>query len=249
MSQYPPPPPYPPSQQQQQPQQPGYGYDFSYYQPQQQDPLAPARRASVLMFILGGLIVLPSFCCGAMGLALPGMMAQQPGLFSEMSAAGMTPEALQVTLVVVAGVALFIGVAMIVLGRFVRGGGIGPVVTSIVLVALIAIYLLLNGLGAVVLPNMTPPQKVLGCAMSVFGLAILGVLLLWLIQAAKAASRVATMKSQYQQQYWQYQQQQQMYQSGYVAPPPVPQQQQQPPPVPPTPTPPAGDDPSGGSDE
>ncbi len=213
MSQYPQPPYVPPPQ-------PDYGYDFRYYQPQQQDPLTPARRAGLMMFVLGGLIILPSFCCGAMGLALPALMAQQPGVFSEMSAAGLTPEAIQVTLVVAAGVALFAGVIMIVLGRFVRSGAMGAIVTAIVLATLLALYLLLNTVGILVISGMPPAQRVLGMVISVLGLGLIGLLIVWLIQAAKSAPRIGMMKSQYQQQLWQYQQQQQMYQAGYLGPPP-----------------------------
>lgn len=221
MSQYPSPynPPPPPNY--------GGGYDFNYYQPAE-DPLAPAKRASLMMFIMGGLIVLPSFCCAAMGLALPAMMAQQPGALGDLTAAGMTPELVQRMFTIGGAVGLFIGIVMFVLGRFVRRGSMGAAVTSIVMVALIALYLLLNAIGLLVM-QLPPPQMVLGLAMSVVGLALLGLLIVWLVQAVIAAPRVATMKSQYQQHYWHYQQQQQMHQSGYAAPPP---------PMPPTDDPP-----------
>jgi len=236
MSQYPPPYSQPPVQQ-------NYGYDFSYYQ-SQDDVLAPAKRASVLMFVLGGLVLLPSCCCGVVAFALPAMMAQQPGAFSDLSAAGMTVETTQVMLGIGGGVALLMGVTMIVLGRFVRRGSMGAAVTASVLAALIVLYLLINGLGIMVMSGKLPPaQVVMGIAMTVIGLVVFGMLILWLIQAAMAAPRVAMMKSQYQQQLWQYQQQQQMYQAGYVPPPMPPMHQHSPqsygapmpPPVPPPP--------------
>ncbi len=207
---------------------PGYGYDFNYYQPQQ-DVLAPARRASTMLYVLGGLILLPSFCCFAVGFALPAIMAQQPAVFSEVRASGMSPETVQKTLIIAAGAALFVGVLMIVLGRFVRRGGMGAAVTASVLVALVFLYLVLNGLGIIVMSGKLPPaQIILGLAMTVLGLVVFGILIVWLVQAAMAASRVAIMQSQYQQQYWQYQQQQQAYQTGSAPPPP--------PPVPPAPS-------------
>ncbi len=213
MSQYP--SPYNPP-----PTPPEYGYDFNYYQPQR-DVLAPARRASTLLFVLGGLIVLPSLCCAGMGMALPAMMADQPAAFGDLTASHMTPQFLQRALVIAGGIGVFAGVAMIVLGRFVRRGGMGAAVTAIVLAALVVLYLLLNGVGLLVMSGRVPPaQVVLGVGITVIGLALFGLLIVWLVQAAMAASSVATMQSQYQQQYWEYQQQQQMYQSGQVAPPP-----------------------------
>ncbi len=215
MSQYP--SPYSPP-----PVPPNYGYDFNYYQPQQ-DVLAPAQRAGMMLYVVGGLILLPSLCCGAMGLALPAIMAQEPSLFSEVSASGMSPEGLQTTLMIAAGVTLLLGVVLIVLGRFVRRGSMGAAVTGSILAVLVFLYLVLNGLGILVMSGKLPPaQMVLGLAMTVLGLVIFGLLIVWLIQAAMAAPRIAMMQSQYQQQYWQYQQQQQMYQPGYVPPPAPP---------------------------
>lgn len=215
MSQYP--SPYSPP-----PVPPNGGYDFNYYQPQQ-DALAPARRASTMLYVLGGLILLPGFCCFAMGFALPAMMAQQPAVFSEVRASGMPAETVQTTLMVAAGAALFVGVLMIVLGRFVRRGGMGAAVTASVLVVLVFLYLVVNGLSIVLMSGKLPPaQVVLGLAMTVLGLVVFGMLIVWLIQAAMAAPRVAMMQIQYQQQYWQYQQQQHAYQAGYPAPPPPP---------------------------
>jgi hypothetical protein len=219
MSQYPSPYTPPPS--------PNYGgYDFNYYQPMQ-DPLAPAKKASIMLYVLGALVLLPSMCCGLVGLSIPTMIAQQPAAFSELSASGMTPQAMQTVLIVGGVVGLLIAVAMIVLGRFVRRGSAAPAVTAIVLVALIGLYLLLNAIGLLVM-KMPPAQVVMGMAITVLGLVLIGMLILWLIQAVMAAPRVALMKNQYQQQMWQYQQQQQMYQQrAYAA-------QQQQPPTPPS---------------
>ncbi len=229
MSQYP--SPYSPP-----PVPPNYGYDFNYYQPQR-DVLAPSRRAGMLLYVVGGLILLPSLCCGAMGLALPAIMAQEPALFSEVSASGMSPEGLQTTLMIGGGVMLLLGVVMIILGRFVRRGSMGAAVTGSVLAVLVFLYLVLNGLGILVMSGKLPPaQMVLGLAMTVLGLVIFGMLFVWLIQAAMAAPRIAMMQSQYQQQYWQYQQQQQMYQPGYAAPPAAGETTN--PSIPPPPTPP-----------
>jgi hypothetical protein len=241
MSQYP--SPYSPP-----PVPPNYGYDFSYYQPQQ-DVLAPARRASVIMFVMGGLLAIGGLCCGAVGAMAPldQIMSQNPTLSST---PGVTPELMQVGVIVMGVFSLLFGMALLVLGYFVRGGGMAPVVTSIVVVGIVV---LLGGLmvllGLLELSRGgSRPEMFISLCMYVLPLVLLIVLLAQLIQAAKMSSRVAMMKSQYQQQYWQYQQQQQMYQAGYVAPPPPMQQADAtpPPPVPPPPPAPPSDTPSPG---
>jgi hypothetical protein len=237
MSQYPPPYSQPPVQ-------PNYGYDFSYYQ-SQDDLLAPARRAGVMMFVIGGLLALGGLCCGGLGAFAPieQVMAQNPMLNST---PGMTVEILKMGIIVMGVLALLFGLAMLVLGYFVRGGGIIPVVIAIVLVALATLFNLVNLASTAMQVRGGGPEMLGGMCVNVIPLVMLLVLLAMLIQAAKAAPRVAMMKSQYQQQLWQYQQQQQMYQAGYVAPPPPPMQSMQqqppqnygppmPPPVPPPP--------------
>jgi len=222
MSQYPSPYTPPPTQ--------NYGgYDFNYYQPVQ-DPLAPAKKASIMLYVLGALVLLPSACCGVVGLMVPAMIAQQPAAFSELSASGMSPEVAQTVLIAGGVVGLLIAIVMIVLGRFVRRGTVAPAVTAIILVGLIGLYLLINAVGLLVM-KMPPAQVVMGMAVTILGLVLIGLLILWLIQAVMAAPRVAQMTNQYQQQMWQYQQQQQMYQQAYAAQRQQ-QFQQQPPPMP-----------------
>ncbi len=234
MSQYP--SPYSPP-----PVPPNYGYDFNYYQPQQ-DVLAPARRAGVIMFIMGGLLAIGGLCCGAVGALAPldEIIRQNPTLSST---PGVTPELMQVSVIVMGVLALLFGMALLILGYFVRGGGMAPVVTSIVLVGMAVL-----GGALVVVSGMFQlqrggggPEMFLGMCIYILPLVLLIVLLAQLIRAAKMAPRIAMMKSQYQQQYWQYQQQQQMYQAGYVAPPPPAAQQTPAPPAPASP-----DDPSRG---
>jgi len=243
MSQYPPPYSQPPVQ-------PNYGYDFSYYQ-SQDDLLAPARRAGVMMFVIGGLLALGGLCCGGLGAFAPieEVMAQNPILNST---PGMTVEILKMGIIVMGVLALLFGMAMLVLGYFVRGGGIIPVVIAIVLVALATLFNLVNLASTAMQLRGGGPEMLGGMCVNIIPLVLLLVLLAMLIQAAKAAPRVAMMKSQYQQQLWQYQQQQQMYQAGYVAPPPMQSMQQHspenysPPMPPPVPPPPPSDTSSAG---
>jgi len=47
--------------------------NFDYYQP---DALAPARRAGLLMYVMGALLILSSLCCGGVGAMLPQVIAR-----------------------------------------------------------------------------------------------------------------------------------------------------------------------------
>jgi hypothetical protein len=247
MSQYP--SPYTPPG----PHAPG-GYNFDYYQPAAgSDPLGPARRASSLMYGLGGFIAAGGLCCAGVGAMLPQMLAQQPELLDEIaaSAPGITPEFFQWIFVGLGALGLVVGIAMLVLAYFVRGGGLAPIVTAIVLTVLMTLYLLLNlvltlvglaGGGAAGAGG--AGQAMLGLCFVIVPLGLFGLLLTWLIQAARSAGQVRAQREQQQAQFWQYQQQQHAYGQGYgaggyappggaygVPPPPPPGA----PPVPPPP--------------
>src|SRR4051812_43124410 len=118
------PSPYQPPQQQPYP-------NFDYYRP---DLLAPARRASLLMFLVGGLTFVSSLCCAGVGSALPRLINERPEAFEELQRLpNMTPQIAQVLMFVLGGIAFLLGLAFIVLGVFVRRGGKGAIITSIVL--------------------------------------------------------------------------------------------------------------------
>src|SRR5438067_9302461 len=106
-----------------QPPYPPYPNHFQYYQPTE-DPLGPARRAGMLMFFVGGLTLVAGFCCIGFGSALPHLLQQQPELAQQMNAMGNFPPGLIQTAMIVLGViSLVVGIAMLVLGRFIRNGG------------------------------------------------------------------------------------------------------------------------------
>jgi hypothetical protein len=186
-----------------------------------QDPLKPARRAGILMYVLGGLTLLSSFCCVGIGVTL----VRQPQLFSEM------PTARQVSPGEVFGesaVALAVAIVLLVLGNFVRRGSKGAIVLTLVLSSLLLILLLLGTIGA--LPTLLAigrPEAMVGACIMVVPVVVLIWLIVWLVQGMRAADRA--MAQGYAMQYWQYAQQQAYAQQMMQQP----QQQQQPPPPPP----------------
>jgi hypothetical protein len=273
MSQYPSPYPAPGAPQPQQVPAAPYGYNFDYYQPYGQptgDPLGPARRAGMLMYVLGGLLAVVGACNGVSSLATsPQQILQQQAEFMPAGQQSpLSPEATRTMAVVFAVLTLGLGIGLILLGTWVRRGSLGAAWTGIVLTGGAVLLLLLMVLATIVAGASGSPILFVATCVFVIPLALFGLQLVWLIQAARAAPRVAAMRNHqqnYQAQLWQYQQQQQQPYAqggyatasapmqpspygtggapqGYATAPPPPPQATPPPPAPPPP-------PAGGNDD
>lgn len=214
-------------------QQQPYAYDpygQHVYGSETSDPFSPARRASVMMFVLGGLLLLCGVACGGMGALAPWdeVFRQQPELQQQFP--GMTTALIQAGVIGFGAAGFVVGMILIVLGYFVRGGGAGAVITALVLTSVIVLALLLFSAIALVQGIMSGQAQMLaGTCVYLMPLTLFGILLLFLIQAARAIPRVRQAQVQ-QAAYWQYAQQQQAYQQSMQA---YQQQQQQQPPSPP----------------
>lgn len=192
-----------------QPQQP-YGYD-AY------DPYgalkAPARRASILMFVFGGLLCACGMCCAAMAPVLQNAQldAEQIAQFEQMETQlGMSMQALLIGMGIAGALP---GIVFVILGFFVRGGSMGAVITALVIVSIAALTLLaLTVSGLVEAATTRSPDALWGMVIFAILLACVGLLMALLIQAVRKAGELRTLQAQYQMQYWQYQQQQQAYQ-------------------------------------
>jgi hypothetical protein len=240
LSQYSPPPPYQP------PQVPGGmmpppGYPYGY--PTTADPGRPARRAGIMMFVLGALAALGGFCGAIFGTVLPQMVAQHPELTKDLPPE-LTVEAIQHNALVHAVAFGAYGALMILLGFFVRRSRKGAIVASIVLVSLGLLYLGLNFVGAVFIGSQQGPGAALvGGCFSLVPVALCVLLLVWLIQAMRNAS-AARAAGAYPPEYLAYWQQQYAAQQAYQQQ--VWQQQQQGGQVPPQPPTPPAVGPGGG---
>ena len=241
MSQYPSPYSPPPDPQQYTYTQANYG---NYgHNPYEAELLRPARRAGLMMSILGGLMFLAGVCCVGMGLAFPWdqLLAQQPAMGQQLQEAlgGMPVEqAMRIVATTIGVVGLVFGIAQVVLGIFVRRGSLGAAVTGIVVVCLVLLYPVLMLVSTPFTIGKQGPREVgANLCMATLWLLVYGLLLAWLIQAARATGRIREWRASYQAQYAQYQAQYRAYQQAYAQqsyggyqPP-----QQQPPPSPPPP--------------
>ena len=241
MTQYP--SPYQP------PPPPGF---YDYYRPYHGE-LGAARRAGVLLIILGALGMLFGFCVGAVMWSGTGdqviqQLVHQPGVTFPTPPEGMTIEqVLRIGMTVFGGVCALAGLLMLILGLFVRRGSRGAMVTSIILLGILSLLMAVQIVSAVV--QGTSQGMISGCV----GIFIVGTFVLtmvWLFQGLRTQGQARFQQQQYQAQYLYHQQQQQAYgQAGYgYGPPPPgasPLPQPQPPPPQPEPPPPPAPPPPG----
>jgi hypothetical protein len=200
MSQYP--SPYTPP-----PWQMNYGYNA-----QPQDLSRNSRRASTLMFILGGLILLLGSCNAISSLVVPAEVAlqRQREMFPTNSPMPFSAETMKAISVGSAVVMMLVGAGLVSLGTGVRRGGRGSTVTALVLGSILLVFLglvtLLSLLAGLAVPLLFSVSCVAGPAA-----AMVGLLVFWLIGAMRASANWSAAQQQYQAQYWQYQQNMQQY--------------------------------------
>lgn len=186
--------------------------------------LAPAKRAGLLLIVLGALGLLAGTCFFGVSFALPTMnlpteQAAELQRMEERTGVPMTR-----LFLIAAGLAAIPAVALLVLGLFVRRGGAGAAVTAIVVVSLLIVLMLVQLLGALA----GNPNPLAGACFAAIPLALLGLQLAWLIQALRAAGPLAAARLHFGHQASQMRQTQ----AVYSAPSPWPMQP--PPPPPPT---------------
>lgn len=207
----PPTSPYSPPQAPQYP----YGYDPYAAYSQMGDALAPARRASIMLFIVGGLLTLLGACNGissvmldAQQLAASNQQFMAPGQPSPFS-----PEGLRMFAIVCGALTFLCGIVLVGLGVPVRRGNrpavIGALIISSLLTLLVGGFMLLALLGGIV-----QPMLLVAACVTLVPLVLFGLLVIWLIQALRAAGPNLQAQMQQQAAYWQYAQQQQAYQQS-----------------------------------
>ena len=186
--------------------------DLAYYTPPA-ELLAPARRAAVLQGVLGGFMLM----CGAFVGSMPwvtdvGALIAQSGMTVPQLPPGVTLEEFVRTAYTIIGVvAALIGIGLLVLSAFVRHGGRGPAITSILLETVVLLVLAMNLVGTIVQIGGNPlaggfALLLIGVPMALFGLNVA-----WLAAAARNAGQIGAARQYYQMQYHQYYQQQQAY--------------------------------------
>jgi hypothetical protein len=186
--------------------------------------LAPARRASVFLFILGGLLVpcgLLALLCSVMvnSASIPPESVAQMELAKEQAASlGFTLSGLFGTFAASTGIP---GILFIVLGVIIRRGGMGSSVVSIICGAVLCLAFGFFGLGGLAASAQGAPGGLaMGCVCGLL-LVLAVVLIVFSIQAARNAGRITDYRMAYQSHMQQYPQHPGVFQ------PPHPSQQPQ----------------------
>lgn len=170
---------------------PGYPaqYPMPFYAAPTVDALAPARRASVMMIVIGTLSLLMGGCMGITAALLP-QMQSMPELNTQLSQLE-SQSGVSITALLIVAASLFAAVAIvqIVLGFIVRRGSMVPAVISIVFTSLILIYCGINAIAALALQGQFG-----GACMSFAAAALFVVQLVMLFQVCRNAGQARSMQ-------------------------------------------------------
>src|SRR4051812_13194090 len=133
--------------------------NFDYYQP---DVLAAARRASILMFVLGALSMLGSFCCGGMGFLMPELM-KNPDFAARFQEVGANEHMMRIGMIAIGALSFIFGLAFVVLGVFVRRGS----KTATVIALVLSILAILGFVANIISSLVVSPGEVVGACFAV----------------------------------------------------------------------------------
>ena len=233
------------------PQPQPMGYPVGYAPAGLADPRLPAKRASVLMFILGGAGVGCGVCVGAVSQMPLQQLAAQNNTKLPPFPPGMTLDLVMKAMVFMAVASLVASLMQLAAAVFVRRGSAAACAFGMVLSVVFILYFAVETLSSFSVGQAGVVFISLPAAVAFI------VQLILLINARRASGQIAQMQAAYQARYWHYLQQQQVYQTGaynqnpYHAPaapaPSAPSQTgwQMPAPPPPPPTS-SGQPPAGG---
>jgi vacuolar-type H+-ATPase subunit I/STV1 len=164
-----------------------------------------------MMFVIAAFCLLSSFCCIGLGTVVPQLISERPELFSQLQQdiPNATPDLIRLIMFVMGGAMVVVGILLIVLGFFVRRGGKTSIILSLVAAVILMLLFLANTVStAFRATKAPPPQGILAMCFMIVPLVMVGLLIMWLIQAVRVEA-----PNPYQQQYFPY---------GYPPPPPPP---------------------------
>ncbi len=179
--------------------------------------LAPARRASIVMLVLGAITLACGACTAFVGTNLNRMPLQTQAKLSQLEAQFNGTISFQ-SIFIGGGIGcgLLPGVLLIILGILCRRGGIGVLIPAL----LLAIFSSLEWGYMVISSIIAIPQS--GGAIGVFAatglcLALAILMLVWIIQALRNSGKLAIARQQQAEQILYYQQMQQYQHQQYMA--------------------------------
>lgn len=167
--------------------------------------IAPARRASTLMLVLGGLGLLAGLCVGgAAFLPLDELIRRSNIDVSQLQTGGLPPaQYLRLMFILTASFVLGVSATLLILGALVRRGGIASAIVSVVLVGLLTLLVGLQAILQVLQAVLTPNDYMIGSAIfSLLIVAALVLLITWLAAAIRAAGPLQRARQQQVEQWY-----------------------------------------------
>jgi hypothetical protein len=197
------------------PPQPPIGLSYSRSGP---DPLAPARRASTMLFVLGGLALLLGLCTGLFVASVTTeqlqLVADQFGKNAPGAAGVLTPRLIRFLYIGMAIAGCVIGPWFILLGYFVRRASKAACVFSAIACGLLLLWMVMNLLSSVLMGVGGNPIGLVSACVGIIPVVLLGLTMTWLMQTLRALPQIQAMREHWQTNYTAAQQQQQIYNQG-----------------------------------
>lgn len=183
------------------------------------------------MWVIAGLSLLCGLCLGGSTAVLSEKTISQSPNASEiqemLDRSGLSLNTMRILLGSISAFGIVIGIVFIILAFYVRRGGVGSIITALVITA-IGVFASVLGIISSLLSSGAGNPLMPACS-SVILLALFVTLLILLIQSLRARG-ATSLEAHYQQQYWQYQQQHYAQQYGYPQQQPAPRVSPSPPP-------------------
>jgi hypothetical protein len=176
--------------------------------PAMTDPLAPARRASTTMYILGGLGITCGLCIGGLFRMPLEKMAAQQGRTLPPLPQGVTYEQLTRVATVFAIIAVVVSLLQLIAAANVRRGSPVAIILGMTLTSLVMLYFVFQTVGAL------QSGQIAEILFRVIPLVAYAVQMTFLAQARRAGPFILQAQAAYQAQYIQHLQQQQAYNGG-----------------------------------
>ena len=185
-----------------------------------------ARRASVMLWIFGGLSLLSGVCLAAVAWLAPmAQLIEQMGKISpEQAQQFSTPQmqtVIRIGYAVFGALGLVTGIILLATAWFVRQGRRGAVITALVGSVPIVIWAILTTFGGMIALAMGNPLGAVQVFLGIIVAGLIGLTISWLFQALRPQGAGGQQRV-INQQYWQFMQQQQVGGYGYGTPPPLP---------------------------
>jgi hypothetical protein len=184
-------------------------------------PAGPARKAAILLFVLGGLGAAMGLCMGSLIWVVPSESPQMQKLVEQLVRTQQIPplgisadRLVRITYTVLGLISIAIGIVLVVLGFFVRRAGKAATVTATILCGLATLYVTVNVLVAGRLGLAGDTMALLGGCLALVPLSLFGLATLWLVQLLRALPGIQAARRQYRSQFNQSQHQQWQYNSN-----------------------------------